>query len=134
MRKFNLIYLLTRHTYFSPSILSKMPKVTLPSLPISSLFGMYKPSGPTSMAVINDLKRLVSASRLFIQEDIASENAEKLYRSKQEGVENKEDKGRRRKKRGGRVLEAKMGQGGTLDPLADGVLGMFIPYITNTTG
>ena len=86
------------------------------------------------MAVINDLKRLVSASRLFIQEDIANENAEKLYRFKQDGVENKEDKGRRRKKRGGRVLEAKMGQGGTLDPLADGVLGMFIPYITNATG
>ena len=69
-----------------------MPKVTLPSLPISSLFGMYKPSGPTSMAVINDLIRLVSASRLFIQEDIANENAEKLYRFKQDGVENKEDK------------------------------------------
>lgn len=82
-----------------------MPKIALPPLPLSGLFGIYKPSGPTSMSVINDVKQLVAGSRLFVE-------AEKL-KTKDKQLS------RRRRMKG----ELKIGQGGTLDPLADGVLG-----------
>lgn len=72
------------------------------------------------MAVVNDLKRLVSASRLFVDEKTAKENSQKLYSR----GEDKKAKGKGKKRRG-RDAEAKIGQGGTLDPLADGVLGEF---------
>ncbi|KAG5342810.1 hypothetical protein C0989_008760 [Termitomyces sp. Mn162] len=85
-----------------------MPKISFPSLPISGLFGLAKPSGPTSMSVINDVKTLVSQSRLFVE-------ANKLEKSKGQ-------KPPRKHARGG----VKIGQGGTLDPLADGVLGPFV--------
>ncbi|KAH8116795.1 pseudouridine synthase [Phellopilus nigrolimitatus] len=105
-----------------------MPKVTFPQLPVSALFGISKPSGPSSMSVINDLKRLVSASRLFIDSKYASINAEKLYtKSKDDDAgedgEKGKDRGKGKRRKGkGRDFEAKIGQGGTLDPLADGVL------------
>ena len=54
------------------------------------------------MALINDLKRLVARSKLFVHQ-------EKLGKNR---VEGKRDR-------------VKIGQGGTLDPLADGVLGSF---------
>ncbi len=59
------------------------------------------------MTVVNDVKKLLTASRLFVE-------AEKL---------NKQN-GKRKQKRGrfGKDV-VKIGQGGTLDPLADGVLG-----------
>ena len=61
------------------------------------------------MSIINDLQRLVARSRLFV-------DAEKLEKIKGTKVVN----GRR----GKYAREAvKIGQGGTLDPLADGVLG-----------
>jgi tRNA pseudouridine55 synthase len=85
-----------------------MPKVSLPAFPVSGLFGVAKPSGPTSMSVINDIKQLVASSRLFV-------DAEKLEEKKRQG----KSKG----SRGRRARDAvKIGQGGTLDPLADGVL------------
>lgn len=81
-----------------------MPKVTLPVFPVSALFAINKPSGPTSMSVINDIKILVGSSRLF--------------------VDQKSLDARRPKRRRGKQTDAvKIGQGGTLDPLADGVLG-----------
>jgi len=84
-----------------------MPKIALPPLPVSGLFGVAKPSGPTSMSIINDVKLLVSRSRLFAK-------AETLDNAKQG----------KSHKRGRRARDGiKMGQGGTLDPLADGVLG-----------
>jgi tRNA U55 pseudouridine synthase TruB len=83
-----------------------MPKVSPSSLPVSALFGVIKPSGPTSMSIINDIQRLVSRSMLFADAE------------KNKGT--KADHGRR----GKRARDAiKIGQGGTLDPLADGVLG-----------
>jgi tRNA pseudouridine55 synthase len=86
-----------------------MPKAAPHSLPLSGLFGVVKPSGPTSMSVINDVKQLVARSRLFVEE-------EKLEKSKGKKIPNK----------GKRAREAiKIGQGGTLDPLADGVLGEY---------
>ncbi|KAJ3989411.1 pseudouridylate synthase 4 [Lentinula detonsa] len=79
-----------------------MPKITVPHLPVSCLFGMIKPSGPTSMSLLNDLQPLLSKSRLFEQ---AAENLPK-----------------QKKRRSKKVGNVKVGQGGTLDPLADGVL------------
>ncbi|KAH9162657.1 pseudouridine synthase [Lactarius sanguifluus] len=76
-----------------------MPKS--PTLPLSGLFGVVKPSGPTSMHVVNQLKKLVNDSRLFVHK---------------EKLEKKAGKKRARKD------NVKIGQGGTLDPLADGVL------------
>lgn len=84
-----------------------MPKV-LASFPVSGLFAVAKPSGPTSMSVVNDIKQLVVGSRLFVE-------AEKLNQGKSSG-------GRKRGKFAREVV--KIGQGGTLDPLADGVLGI----------
>ncbi|KAJ7219349.1 pseudouridine synthase [Mycena pura] len=79
-----------------------MPKSS-PTLPKSGFFGVVKPSGPSSMAVINDVKLLVARSKLFV-------DADKLEKSK----------GKKVSLRG--KNDVKIGQGGTLDPLADGVL------------
>ncbi|KAF8910995.1 pseudouridylate synthase 4 [Gymnopilus junonius] len=84
-----------------------MPKVNLSSFPVSGLFGVAKPSGPTSMSIVNDLQQLVARSRLFVDE-------EKLAKIKGKKLD------RRRGKHGRESI--KIGQGGTLDPLADGVL------------
>ncbi|KAJ7097833.1 pseudouridine synthase [Mycena belliarum] len=80
-----------------------MPKASLPNLPVSAFFGIAKPSGPTSMAIINDVKLLITRSKLFMD----AENLEK-------------SKGKKPKWKG--KSDIKIGQGGTLDPLADGVL------------
>ncbi|KAK1228392.1 pseudouridine synthase pus4 [Marasmius sp. AFHP31] len=82
-----------------------MPKATVSSLPISGLFGIIKPSGPTSMSLLNNLQPLFSGSKLFAPQNKPDDAGNKAKR--------------RRMKRGGNV---KLGQGGTLDPLADGVL------------
>ncbi|KAH9161334.1 pseudouridine synthase [Lactarius sanguifluus] len=76
-----------------------MPKS--PTLPLSGLFGVVKPSGPTSMHVVNQLKKLVNDSRLFVHKEKLEKTAGKK-RARKDNV--------------------KIGQGGTLDPLADGVL------------
>ena len=83
-----------------------MPKDTLPPLPLSGLFAVTKPSGPTSMAIINDVKNLINTSPLFVEQ-------EKLDARK----EGKNEKPKRRKWKSNRDM-VKIGQGGTLDPLA----------------
>ncbi|KAF9013892.1 pseudouridylate synthase 4 [Cyathus striatus] len=84
-----------------------MPKVSLPHIPLSGLFGVVKPSGPTSMSTVHDLQQLIARSKLFVEE------------AKLEKVKGKQIS----RKRGRHNKEAiKIGQGGTLDPLADGVL------------
>jgi len=80
-----------------------MPKIIVPPLPLSGLFAVSKPSGPTSMSVLEDIKQLVGNSRLFV-------DARKL--------ENRIGKNSRKRRKD----TVKIGQGGTLDPLADGVL------------
>jgi hypothetical protein len=62
------------------------------------------------MSVINDIKHLVSNSRLFVKAEMLQGG-----KGKKRGAGGK---GRR----GGPV---KIGQGGTLDPLADGVMGKY---------
>jgi len=79
--------------------------MNISSLPVSGLFGVAKPSGPTSMSIVNDLQQLIARSRLFV-------SAEKLEKIKNKKID---------RKRGKETV--KVGQGGTLDPLADGVLG-----------
>jgi tRNA pseudouridine55 synthase len=86
-----------------------MPKVSLAALPVSALFAVAKPSGPASMTVINDIKQLVAGSRLFVE-------AEKLEERKRKAKHNGSHRGKRTRD------VVKIGQGGTLDPLADGVL------------
>jgi len=88
----------------SASLSGTMPKATS-SLPMSGLFGVVKPSGPTSMSILEDMKPLVASSKLFVEErDL------------------KKVKGKTKKAKHTRYA-VKIGQGGTLDPLADGVLG-----------
>lgn len=85
-----------------------MPKVSIPPLPLSGLFGVVKPSGPTSMSVLTDIKKLAGRSRLFVE-------ADKLE---------KPDLSKKNSRKRSRLDPVKIGQGGTLDPLANGVLGM----------
>lgn len=85
-----------------------MPKAR--KLPLSCLFGINKPSGPPSMTILNRLQPLFSNSVLF-QDPNGNSNAGGGGGGKKGG------KGRRKESR------VKLGQGGTLDPLADGVLG-----------
>jgi hypothetical protein len=73
------------------------------SLPLSGLFGIAKPSGPTSMRVVDQLKRLIRNSRLFVEEEKLKKPSGSKKRARRDNV--------------------KIEQGGTLDPLADGVLG-----------
>ncbi|KAJ7046867.1 pseudouridine synthase [Mycena alexandri] len=80
-----------------------MPKTTVPDLPVSAFFGVIKPSGPTSMSIINDVKLLVARSKIFVDADTLEKS-----------------KGKKVRKHG--KNDVKIGQGGTLDPLADGVL------------
>ncbi|KAH8833678.1 pseudouridylate synthase 4 [Flagelloscypha sp. PMI_526] len=82
-----------------------MPKAVTSIFPVSGLFGVAKPSGPTSMSVVNEISALISRSKLF-----AGDKA-KPARSQNQKV---------KKFRGKDAV--KIGQGGTLDPLADGVL------------
>jgi tRNA pseudouridine55 synthase len=79
------------------------------------------------MAVLDDIKALASASRLFVDEGTAKGNAGVLYGGAggavggERGGRGKWGKGKKATR--GRGFAVKIGQGGTLDPLADGVLG-----------
>ncbi|TFK91018.1 pseudouridine synthase [Polyporus arcularius HHB13444] len=73
--------------------------------PISALFGVVKPSGPTSMSLVNDVKKLVANSPVFVEEEKLAKKTGKSGRKGKYGRD-----------------AVKIGQGGTLDPLADGVL------------
>lgn len=78
--------------------------------PVSGLFGIVKPSGPTSMALVNEISHLVGRSKLFSGEDKANAARALTGDVKRKKFRPKD--------------AVKVGQGGTLDPLADGVLGM----------
>ncbi|KAH9934707.1 pseudouridine synthase [Fomitopsis serialis] len=92
-----------------------MPKAPS-SLPVSALFGIAKPSGPTSMSILDTLKPLIASSRLFVEEK-----------------ELKKEKGKTRKAKHTKYA-VKIGQGGTLDPLADGVLVVGVGKATKKLG
>jgi len=86
---------------------------SLADRPLSGLLGIVKPSGPTSMDLLDKLKPLLASSLLFYAPD------EK--RALQDRRRLKPWEKALQKKCGGR-LPPKLGQGGTLDPLAEGVL------------
>jgi tRNA pseudouridine55 synthase len=94
-----------------------MPKSS--SGPLSAIFAINKPSGIPSMTLLNQLQPLFQSSQLFKdQAQIQQQQQEEDNAGKGKG----KGQGRRRKWKDEKV---KMGQGGTLDPLADGVLGAF---------
>ncbi|BGP18918.1 hypothetical protein JCM10213_005496 [Rhodosporidiobolus nylandii] len=83
-----------------------MPKAS--KQPLSALFAINKPTGIPSMTLLNKLQPLFQSSALFKDP------------SKDDGSGKGKGKGGRRRK--WNADKVKMGQGGTLDPLADGVL------------
>ncbi|KAM0787973.1 hypothetical protein ACM66B_006175 [Microbotryomycetes sp. NB124-2] len=80
------------------------------STPLSCLFAVNKPTGQISMQLLDKLQPLFASSSLFKDDSNDAQQTKQKY--------NKRDK-RSKFKHANRV---KMGQGGTLDPLADGVL------------
>ncbi|GAA5979621.1 hypothetical protein JCM10908_002985 [Rhodotorula pacifica] len=94
-----------------------MPKAR--SQPLAALFAINKPTGIPSMTLLNNLQPLFSSSKLF-QDPNKPANDD----SGAGGNGKKGGKWGRRGGKGerGRDDKVKMGQGGTLDPLADGVL------------
>ncbi|GAA5886803.1 hypothetical protein JCM5296_006408 [Sporobolomyces johnsonii] len=85
-----------------------MPKA--PKRPLSCLFAINKPTGQPSMTLLNKLQPLFASSLLF-KDPSKPQTHDQPNKAR--------GKGRRSKWKDDRV---KMGQGGTLDPLADGVL------------
>ncbi|KAK4687618.1 tRNA pseudouridine55 synthase, partial [Tremellales sp. Uapishka_1] len=82
-----------------------MPKAApSPPIPLNGLFPIAKPSGPTSMKIIDAITPLLLDSRLF------------------DDPKNPRTSANKGKKRNAAHQGMKVGQGGTLDPLADGVL------------
>lgn len=109
MKTFPSFFLPTLPT-FPPSLVTQQPAMPkamrLPDFPLSGLVPIEKPSGPTSMRTIDLIKPLLCESALFHDPSLTSP------------AEKKAEVKRLMKHRGG----LKIGQGGTLDPLADGVL------------
>lgn len=88
------------------SLKRSLEKDQLPSFPVSGIFGIVKPSGPTSMQILDKLKPMLGKSKVF--QTVQDTEGNKYQKS-------------RRNRRGANTIP-KIGQGGTLDPLADGVL------------
>lgn len=89
----------------------------LKKLPLSGLIGIVKPSGMTSMTVLDTLKPLLASSHLFQLPALTPEEERMASRKRK-----RRDMHMRNK---GMDIDArcpKVGQGGTLDPLAEGVL------------
>lgn len=92
--------------------------------PLSGIFAVNKPSGRTSMSLLEDLKPLFASSSLFKDADGKASDLAKRIPGGWRG------RSARKKlaKGDAHAVESfnfppKLGQGGTLDPLADGVLG-----------
>ncbi|WFD36947.1 tRNA pseudouridine(55) synthase [Malassezia cuniculi] len=86
--------------------------------PLSGLFAIAKPSGPTSMHILDTLKPLFASSSLFYEPG-APEAGGKEQGKKSRRVKPWE---KALLQRCGGRMPPKIGQGGTLDPLAEGVL------------
>ncbi|KIM26210.1 hypothetical protein M408DRAFT_197395 [Serendipita vermifera MAFF 305830] len=113
-----------------------MPKTTMPPLPLQGIFGLAKPSGPTTMSIVTRLKPLFSSSRLFVEQDkLDSFSASKQKNMKEAypgptlpgeltGKDRNKGKGKGKRTNWKKLSRnyIKIGSGGTLDPLADGVL------------
>lgn len=93
-----------------------MPKAMNPIFPLEGLFGLIKPSGPASMVLLDRLKPLFNESPLFVTDKD----------ERQRIIDARKNSSSAKNKRKKRKDAIKIGQGGTLDPLADGVLGAFV--------
>ncbi|KAL9940052.1 hypothetical protein V8E36_000757 [Tilletia maclaganii] len=90
--------------------------------PLSGVFAIDKPSGPTSMSLLEELKPLFAASSLFLNADGSlPENRRPSGKNARRGGRGGGTWNRNAGKKG-QPLPPKIGQGGTLDPLASGVL------------
>ncbi|GAA96152.1 uncharacterized protein L969DRAFT_91608 [Mixia osmundae IAM 14324] len=90
-----------------------MPRAVKP--PLNGLFALNKPSGATAMSLLNELQILFASSKLFRDPNSGDYAATSSFKGKYRGKK----KWQKGKQKGDRI---KIGQGGTLDPLADGVL------------
>ncbi|KAK0521971.1 hypothetical protein OC842_006609 [Tilletia horrida] len=89
--------------------------------PLSGVFAIDKPSGPTSMSMLDDLKPLFAQSSLFLNADGSLPESRRPTKKGRGGGRGGGKWNRNAGKRG-EPLPPKIGQGGTLDPLASGVL------------
>jgi tRNA pseudouridine55 synthase len=87
--------------------------------PISCLIGILKPSGCTSMSMLDTLKPLLAQSKLF-QVPVNKDLQKQRWKSKTK--RNRDNDRFTTNSDGSSSMAPKIGQGGTLDPLADGVL------------
>lgn len=83
-------------------------------LDMDGVFAIHKPTGITSAQFLARLQRLFTESSVFSQ-DLADLRGAKVQQLQKEG-----QRASRRKLR--KVMKVKMGHGGTLDPLATGVM------------
>lgn len=93
-----------------------MPKAT--NWPVSGLFGLNKPTNMITMNMLNDFKSLLNSSPVFVPQPVPMFSGSSSNNDKQKS--NK--KRRQRHGKPNKASTVKMGQGGTLDPLASGVL------------
>ena len=94
-----------------------MPKVTSSAIqPLSGVFAIDKPSGAITMKLLNSMKELLETSPYFAMPD--DPNQRYGHKKRRRGWGKTSGRGRA-------VGVVKLGQGGTLDPLASGVLGRF---------
>lgn len=92
-----------------------MPKVTSSAIqPLSGVFAIDKPSGAITMKLLNSMKELLETSPYFAVPD--DPNQRYGHKKRRRGWGKISGRGRA-------VGVVKLGQGGTLDPLASGVLG-----------
>ncbi|KAE8257804.1 hypothetical protein A4X13_0g2100 [Tilletia indica] len=105
----------------SSSSSSSSPSSSTSRRPLSGVFAIDKPSGPTSMALLEQLKPLFASSALFLNSDGSLPENRKPSKKDRRG-RGGGGKWSRNAGRKGDPLPPKIGQGGTLDPLASGVL------------
>ena len=89
------------------------PPIAVMSFPLEGLMAVNKPAGISSAEALRKLQHIFKPSQIFA----ATLAAEKAKREREH-----QGQQRRRRKQAARDLEVKIGHGGTLDPMASGVL------------
>lgn len=97
--------------------------------PISGVFAIDKPSGPSSASLLEQLKPLFSHSVLF-----RDPHAKKQFNGGGGGKKARMEAKYKKEKGISLLAQIKMGHGGTLDPLASGVLVIGINNGTKAMG
>ncbi|KAK6359678.1 hypothetical protein TWF696_000821 [Orbilia brochopaga] len=89
--------------------------MSLKRMTMDGIMAVNKPQGRTSAQIIQRLQRIFNASPVF-------EEHLKIQKLHLERMDEKQSYIRHKRKRGKRDMEVKIGHGGTLDPMATGVL------------